>query len=141
MTTQLTRRSLLSALGLGTAALIVEPVTKMWFVPSNAPVGSRIERPEFVGYHISLADNDIERAELRRILTSARIRSQAELDALRVAARRAEFVFTEPERADLLVELQNAIRARSRASRLWDPSEEYEADHYNNSAGTIVLAG
>lgn len=49
-----TRRSILQALGIGTAALISEPLTqlteltqprkKLWFVPSTAPVSSRIER-------------------------------------------------------------------------------------------------
>jgi hypothetical protein len=48
MTTQLTRRSILKALGIGTAALALEPILepvakKIWFVPSTAPVGSRIE--------------------------------------------------------------------------------------------------
>ena len=38
------RRDFLKLLGVGTAALAVEPVRKMWFVPSNAPVGSRVER-------------------------------------------------------------------------------------------------
>jgi len=49
MTTQLTRRGILKALGIGTLALaaepILEPARKLWFVSSNAPVGSRIEQP------------------------------------------------------------------------------------------------
>jgi len=52
MTTQLTRsvtrRGILKALGLGAATLALEPILepvakKMWFVPSTAPVGLRIE--------------------------------------------------------------------------------------------------
>lgn len=42
------RRDFLRALGLGAVAVaaepLVEPVRRMWFVPSTAPVGSRVER-------------------------------------------------------------------------------------------------
>lgn len=42
------RREFLKAMGLGGLALvapeIIEPERKLWFVPSNAPVGSRVER-------------------------------------------------------------------------------------------------
>lgn len=46
------RRGFLKALGIGATAIaaeeLLEPVRKIWVVPSNAPVGSRIERvPEF----------------------------------------------------------------------------------------------
>lgn len=48
----LSRRGFLGLLGLGAAGVaadqLIEPVRKLWFVPSNAPVGSRIERPEFI---------------------------------------------------------------------------------------------
>jgi hypothetical protein len=41
----LTRRTFLAALGIGAAAVAIEePVRRMWFVPSSAPVGSRVER-------------------------------------------------------------------------------------------------
>lgn len=43
------RRDFLRLMGLGAAApLLVEPVRRMWFVPSSAPVGSRVERLEGV---------------------------------------------------------------------------------------------
>lgn len=48
----ITRRRFLSFLGAGIATAatpaIVEPVRKLFFVPSNAPVGSRVERFEGV---------------------------------------------------------------------------------------------
>jgi len=44
----LTRRGVLGLLGLGSAGVaaeqLIEPVRKLWFVASNAPVGSRVER-------------------------------------------------------------------------------------------------
>lgn len=44
MTIETTRRGFLKFLGIGAAsAIIEEPVRKLWFVGSNAPVGSRIE--------------------------------------------------------------------------------------------------
>lgn len=50
MPTQLTRRGILKALGIGAAAAIIEePIRKLWFVPSTAPVGSRIEYLEGYG--------------------------------------------------------------------------------------------
>ena len=138
MTTHLTRRGILKALGIGTLALaaepILEPARKLWFVSSNAPVGSRIERAE--GYQIG---DSIDRWSATSFAECSC--SQADLDALRVAARRAEFVFTEAERSAILVALQDDYRARNRAAHRWSPSEEYEADHPNNNAGTLVLAG
>src|SRR5690349_3524999 len=42
------RRDFLKALGVGAAAVVIEePVRKLWFVGSNAPVGSRIERVDY----------------------------------------------------------------------------------------------
>lgn len=38
------RRDFLRLFGLSAAGLAIEPVRKLWFVPSNAPVGSRVER-------------------------------------------------------------------------------------------------
>jgi hypothetical protein len=38
------RRGFLTALGIGATAVAIEPVRKLWFVGSNAPVGSRGER-------------------------------------------------------------------------------------------------
>lgn len=50
MTIETTRRSFMKYLGVGAAAAIIEePVRKLWFVGSNAPVGSRIERVMFAG--------------------------------------------------------------------------------------------
>lgn len=47
------RRGFLKALGIGALAAaapeLIEPVRKLWFVPSSAPVGSRVERLE-LGY-------------------------------------------------------------------------------------------
>jgi hypothetical protein len=47
----LSRRGFLGLLGLGAAGIaageLIEPVRKLWFVGSTAPVGSRIERYEF----------------------------------------------------------------------------------------------
>lgn len=47
-----TRRGFLQALGIGAAAVaaetLVEPARKLWFVGSTAPVGSRIERVDFL---------------------------------------------------------------------------------------------
>lgn len=44
MTIETTRRGFLKFLGIGAAAAIIEePVRKLWFVGSNAPVGSRVE--------------------------------------------------------------------------------------------------
>lgn len=51
------RRDFLKLLGVGAAAaLIEEPVRKMWFVPSTAPVGSRVERVDPMSDHVYLAD-------------------------------------------------------------------------------------
>lgn len=48
---KLDRRGFLQLLGVGAAAVavepIIEPVRKLWFVGSNAPVGSRIERVDY----------------------------------------------------------------------------------------------
>lgn len=50
----LNRRDFLKALGIGAAAVaapvLVEPVRKLWFVGSTAPVGSRVERVELWSY-------------------------------------------------------------------------------------------
>ena len=50
------RRDFLKALGIGTAALAIEPARKMWFVPSTAPVGSRVERLEGPGVWSPVGD-------------------------------------------------------------------------------------
>lgn len=39
----LSRRGFLKAMGVGAAAVVIAPAPKLFFVPSNAPVGSRIE--------------------------------------------------------------------------------------------------
>lgn len=62
------RRDFLKALGIGTAALAIEPARKMWFVPSTAPVGSRVER--FNGWELRALSPEEWRAgaaELERI--------------------------------------------------------------------------
>jgi hypothetical protein len=38
------RRDFLRLVGIGAAAVAIEPARKLWFVGSNAPVGSRVER-------------------------------------------------------------------------------------------------
>jgi len=104
MAAQLTRRSILKALGIGTAALALEPILepvakKMWFVPGTAPVGSRIERIE--------AARDLKRA----------LWQVAELDAEAMVQRWYEIhgVFIDEEvpfSAEDLAELQKPGRLR-----------------------------
>lgn len=69
----LTRRSFLTALGIGAAALAIEePVRKLWFVGSNAPVGSRIERATHHGDDY-LALVELEHGEFFQLTTAGRM--------------------------------------------------------------------
>ena len=64
LTRAVTRRGMLKALGIGAAAaLIEEPVRKLWFVGSNAPVGSRIERLEATTHWVNPWTKEVESLE------------------------------------------------------------------------------
>lgn len=158
MTTHLTRRGILKALGIGAAALALEPILepqkKLWFVPSSAPVGSRIETlgtPALDRYiartfklQLDLAeeeDRDFREDLLRKLWH--KVRSQKDLDTLRAAARTVETLYHGAEREKFMAEYDAGLIAQRRKSgawRAWDPSEEYEADHAGNNMGTLLLA-
>jgi hypothetical protein len=157
MTTTITRRGILKALGIGAAVVAaepmlstLEPVRKLWFVGSNAPVGSRIERvdPE-VSYvlgtyalKLQLAQEDLERQELLNKLWT-KVRSQEDLDTLRLAARLAE-ALPDHDRVKLMDDYVAGLKAQKRVMYnciAWEPAEEYETNHPNNQHGTLVLVG
>jgi len=150
----LTRRGILKALGIGAAALaaepILEPARKLWFVGSNAPVGSRIERvdPE-VSYvlgtyalKLQLAQEDLERQELLNKLWT-KVRSQEDLDLVRQTSRLVE-ALPDHDRVSLMNDYFEGLKFQKRVMYnciAWEPAEEYETNHPNNQHGTLVLAG
>lgn len=138
MPTNLTRRGILKALGIGAAALaaepILEPARKLWFVPSNAPVGSRIERLDRVTartWSLKLdvppdAPDDPKQAVLEALFK--RCRSQKDLEDLRIAAKFAETLFVGKEREELIARLQGRV-----------PGGIYWDHDYDTSVATVIL--
>jgi len=121
------RRNFLKAMGLGAAALWVEePVRKLWFVSSNAPVGSRIETPAFdrwvarsFALKLQIAEEDeTDRNQLLNQLWT-RVRSQEDLDVLRRAANIVQTRFTGPDRDALMAEYTAGLRAQGRYMGVW----------------------
>jgi hypothetical protein len=104
-----TRRSILKAFGIGAAGLILEePIRKMWFVPSNAPVGSRIEQPACRGPVFTSFDKAFE--------TAARYEGEPvwrieDIQATSNFAMDPDLEFTEEENAEIrrLATIQDAI--------------------------------
>jgi hypothetical protein len=81
MTTNITRRGILKALGIGSLALaaepILEPARKLWFVGSNAPVGSRIERLDAAtarawSLKLNISEEDLEDSRFDELIRAAR---------------------------------------------------------------------
>lgn len=147
LTPSVTRRGILKALGIGAAAaLIEEPVRKLWFVGSNAPVGSRIERPSSIfsdpvigrGYREALdeiADQGAYDLEALREQLFRKINSQEALDEVRRAVAIADGLPV-ASRDLLLSGFRHDLQYNNAC---WDDFEEYEADHPNNNAGTLVM--
>jgi hypothetical protein len=139
MTTQLTRsvtrRGILKALGLGAATLALEPILepvakKMWFVPSTAPVGSRVERLE--------AARNLKRALWRTV----------ELDAEAMVSRwhstygvfiDEEVQFTAEDYAAL--QKHNTLRLPGIQTEPVDLVDLYEGSEWSFENGTRVRFG